>query len=84
MLYRIQLRTIDFVNEFRRDQGRYLRLYRAWFDLNQEEAAAAFGVSKLTWLKWENGQAEMKVATLAKFYEAWNNCFPEVQEEVAA
>lgn len=76
MLYRREQPVVDFINDFRQDQGKYLRVYRATLGLTQEEAAKKFGVAKLTWVRWESGRAEMKVISFAKFAKMWDDLWP--------
>lgn len=78
MLYRRPQEPIDFINDFRKDQGKYLRVYRAMLNITQADAANEFGVTPLTWLRWEANRAEMKVVSLAKFARIWNGLWPEV------
>lgn len=78
MLYRVPQGSIDFINEFRREPGKFLRVYRAMVDLTQGEAAKEFGVTRLAWIQWETGKAEMKVTSLAKFIQIWQSLWPEL------
>lgn len=84
MLWRMPQSSVDFINDFRKDQGKYLRVYRAMRNITQQQAANEFGVTRVCWVQWEASKSEMKVNTFVKFLAHWEAMWPMVGEVAKA